>query len=134
MMTLKLTFISQLLQVINPSIKYAPDPSMPDSKIDGIAIDLKEFLTALNSRGISHPSEKSIRKKLRANNHCSTHHKQYFLKQHPGNMPLITKAKVARSDHGLSRHKSCVCLPKSFIPDSFFEAVLAKGILFSVLY
>ena len=63
-MTLKLTFISQLLQVINPSIKYAPDPSMPDSKIDGIAINLKEFLTALDSRGINitsirkeHPKE-----------------------------------------------------------------------------
>lgn len=79
-----------------PKLKYAPDPSMPDSKIDDIAINLKEFLTALDSRGISHPSEKSIRKNLRANNHCSTHHKQYFLKQHLGSMPLITKAKVAQ--------------------------------------
>jgi len=57
-MTLKLTFISQLLQVINPSIKYAPDPSMPDSKIDGIAINLKEFLTALStSIRKEHPKE-----------------------------------------------------------------------------
>ena len=59
-MTLKLTFLSQLLQVINQNIKYAPDPLMPDSKTDGIAMNLKEFLTALDSRGISHPSEKSI--------------------------------------------------------------------------
>ena len=121
------------MQVINPSIKYAPDPSMPDSKIDGIAIILKEFLTALDNRGISHPTEKSTQQNLRASSHCSTHHKQYFLKQHPGSMPLITKAKVARSDHELSRCKSCVCLPKSSIPDSFFEAIQAKGMLFSVL-
>ena len=114
------------MQVINPSIKYAPDPSMPEEK------------------SIHRIWEQAARAEPRLffiiictcimfSSHCSTHHKQYFLKQHPGSMPLITKAKVARSDHGLSRCKLCVCLLKSFIPDSFFLATQAKGMLFFCL-
>ena len=50
-------FLLLFLQVINPHVRYAPDPLKPETKINGVAIILKELLTALDDRGITHPSE-----------------------------------------------------------------------------
>lgn len=117
------------MQVINPSVRFAPNPDRPDVKIDGVAVILKEFLAALEERGISHPPEKAIRQMLRTNRKCSTHHKQYFLRVRDGaSLPPIAKAKVPRSNgHDITRCKSCICLSRSSVPEAFFEALSAKG-------
>ena len=103
----------QVLQVVNPNISY----SLPGSttRINGVAVTLKEFLKAVDSYSIENDGEKDIRRVLRGHPRCETRKKQFF------NTTNSKKNTIDRNDKDNVRCLTCVCLPRSEMPDGFFD-------------
>ena len=104
-----------MLRVINPNVRYTPTKGSPHKKIAGVAIILKEFLQALDKLGISYSNEACIRTEIRRQRLCNSTAKQYFLTK------TSTMRKILRGEE--SRCKTCSCLPKSSIPQQFFDVI-----------
>ena len=84
-------------------------------RMKGVAIRLKEFLGKLDKYSIAHDTERNLRKWIRGNDLCNSYMKQYFLRSNS------THTKILRSAPGTTCCKTCVCIAKQYIPDSFFE-------------
>ena len=82
--------------MVNPGIKYQPKKN-EKRKIAGVAIVLKDFLELLDKYGISHDSESILRKRL----------------------------KICRNSGEVSCI-SCICIPRSLIPEDTLK-VLTEG-------
>ena len=111
--------IHQVLEVVNPAVKYKVHPTDESSrctKISGVAIVLKEFLLALDNYSVPHESEKQIRKRIRKRSDCQSHMKQFFLRKG------YKSSKICRLDPASTKCKTCICIPRTDVPDSFFES------------
>ena len=87
------------------------------SKISGVAIVLKDFLLALDNHGISHASENQIRQHIRKRSDCQTHMKPHFLKKG------YKSNRICRLVPSSTWCKTCICIPWTDIPDTFFESL-----------
>ena len=105
-----------MLRVVNPGVRYSTKVSA--SPEEGVAVILKEFLQALECRGIQHNSEKELRKLFRKQPRCATSKKQFFLTKKSKEISL-------RRGHD-TRCVSCICLPQDYVPVEFFE--IMRGI------
>ena len=85
------------------------------TRINGVAISLKEFLKATDFYNIESDGEKAIRQTLRGHPRCETRKKQYF------NVIGSTNLTIDRIS-GV-RCLTCVCVPNDEIPDCFFQAI-----------
>ena len=104
----------QILEVVNPVVKYRTQSKTMGSKISGVAIVLKDFLQALDTYGIPHVSENQIRQHIRKRSDYQTHMKQYFLRKgYKSNRWIPSSTKC----------KTCICIPRTDVPDTFFESL-----------
>ncbi len=104
----------QILQVVNPSCTYAVGEKK--GHCAGVAVLLKEFLNQLDARHIDHYNESQIRKTLRLRKDVKTTATQFFLK------PGSNSKSICRKNNNC-RHCSCLIIPHSDLPDSFFEVI-----------
>ena len=114
----------QILELVNPAVKYKTQSKKMLSggnKISGVAIVLKDFLLALDNYGITHESEKQIRQRIRKRSDCQTHMKQFFLKKG------YKSNKICRWIPSSTKCKTCICIPRTDVPDSFFEFLSDNG-------
>ena len=87
----------QVLQVVNSNISY----SLPGSttRIDGVAVTLREFLKAVDSYSIENDGEKDIRRVLRGHPQCEMRKKQFFnttnSKKNTGTTKIMSGASLA---------------------------------------
>ena len=116
--------VSQVLQVVNPSVSYTTHTGHPSTadktRYQGVAISLKEFVRAIDKYNIQHDGESKIRQRLRGHPRCDTHKKQYF------NVVGSAKTTIDRNDEGSIRCLTCVCVPADEFPQEVFD-VLQDG-------
>ena len=98
----------QVLQVVNPNISY----SLPGSttKIDGVAVTLKEFLKAVDSYSIENDGEKDVRRVLCGHPRCETRKKQFFNTTNSKKNTMIGTTKMCQVPH-----------LRVSMPDGFFD-------------
>ena len=114
----------QVLEFVNPAVKYKIHPTDGSSKctkISGVAIVLKEFLLALDKYSVRHESEKQIRKCIRKRSDCHSHTKQFFQKKG------FKSNKICRLVPASTKCKTCICIPRTDVPASFFESLSVNG-------
>ena len=106
---------AQVLKTVNPDVRF----HIPDTTqlIPGVAVHLKELMSACDAVGIPHPSEKHIRRELRSSRRCITHGKQRFLQ---ADYPASNNALAVQRSY-YSTWSACVVIPKYDIPPAFFE-------------
>lgn len=104
--------------MVNPTCTYSYGDSRKGQH--GVAIILKELLQLLDRFEIEHADESTIRRELRKRGDCKTSANQFFLTK-KSKSTLIDRKK------GDTRNVSCVIIPSKDVPDSFFEALEAKG-------
>ena len=94
---------------------YTAHTGRTSHKLRGVAINLKEFLHALDAFNIPHEDEKKIRHHLRGHPRCDTRKKQYF------NVIGSKKTAIERHDEGSIRCLTCVCVPVDDFPQEVFD-------------
>ena len=91
--------------------------------IDGVAINLKALLRGLEKRGISHSSEKSIRKELRAHSQVQTHsHHRFLPTSHPTSADVTS---IQKAD--LMAQLGSICMPREELPSEFTAYLMEQG-------
>ena len=105
---------TQVLTVVNPKCTYTSSDKHRSRQ--GVAIVLKELLQLLDKYSIQHIDEPSIRRELRRRSDCKTSGNQFFLTKDSRAKKIIRKM-------GDTRNISCIIIPYSDIPDSFFKAL-----------
>lgn len=103
--------------MVNPNISYSAQTRVGSSRVNGVAISLKEFLRVVDTYNIENDGEKIIRHRLRGHPRCESRKKQYF------NVIGSQKQKIDRTDEGSVRCLTCVCLPSDELPDGFFQLI-----------
>lgn len=99
----------QILQVVNPDCSYS---SGEKRNLKGVAVLLKKFLKVLDEKSIDHDDESQIRRNLRRRADVKTTATQFFLN------PDSTSTEMIRNN---CIPHSCVIIPKSDVPQDFFE-------------
>ena len=103
------------MQVVNPKCFYS---IAGKRNLTGVAIFLKGFLRALDTKGIEHNKESSIRTKLRKRANIKTTATQFF---------LDPKAESVEMDRKNYFPCHCIIIPTSDLANEFFEILEKKG-------
>lgn len=94
----------QILKFVNPNVSYKPK-EQPGKKCPGVAIVLKELLALLDQLSIEHLDESIIRRNLRSRKDVETSATQRFIRK------------------GGKKMLSCIIVPRSEVPQSFFDRI-----------
>ena len=87
-----------------------------------MAIVLKRLLHALTKIEKDHADESSIRLQLRKRSDCKTTANQYFL----------VKGSTSKRKGNDTKNTSCVIIPRSDVPERFFQIIERLQVLFIV--
>ena len=98
-------------------MRYRP----PGSQIlkDGVSINLRGLLAACDAASVKHPTEKMIRRHVRQMGTAISSGNQPFL---PDDFPVSSDVRQI-PQHDIAFSKACITIPKSLIPDDFFECL-----------
>ena len=97
--------------MVNPSCSYS---SGEKRNLKGVAISLKKFLKVLDDKQIEHDEESHIRRNLRRRADVKTTATQFFLSASATSRDMVRKNCTPQS---------CVIIPKSDIPQEFFDLI-----------